>query len=150
MWVGSPSGGLWKTIDGGETWYETTDDLPLIGVSDIAVDPTNPDIIYMATGDADGWDTYSIGLLKSTDGGETWEKSLDWSYDQRRGVWMIKVSPLNPNIVYAATTDGIYKSIDAGSRWSKVSNNIMGTDIDIDPRDDQKTHCRRRTQEAPE
>ena len=64
FWVGSPGGGLWKTTDGGSTWTTNTDNLPVLGVSDIIIDPANTDIMYLATGDADGGDTYSIGSVK--------------------------------------------------------------------------------------
>ena len=79
FWVGSPAGGLWKTNDGGQTWSTNTDDLPVLGISDIAIDNSNPNIIYIATGDGDrsfclsngAGDTKSIGVLKSIDGGIT-------------------------------------------------------------------------------
>ena len=70
MWIGSPGGGIWKTIDGGLTWSTNTDNLPVLGISDIVIDPTNKQIMYAATGDADGGATYSIGILKSVDGGK--------------------------------------------------------------------------------
>ena len=54
FWVGSAGGGLWKTTDAGGTWNALTDDLPVLGISDIAIDYTNPNVIYIATGDADG------------------------------------------------------------------------------------------------
>ena len=53
MWAGAPSGGIWKTTDGGNTWTPTGDQLSAIGISDIAVDPKNPDNMYIATGDGD-------------------------------------------------------------------------------------------------
>ncbi len=56
--IGSPAGGLWKTEDGGTTWAPLTDHLPSIGVADIAYHPNNPDIIYLATGERDAWNTF--------------------------------------------------------------------------------------------
>ena len=70
IWVGSPSGGLWKSEDGGSNWTTNTDNLPVIGVSSIVIHPVNPQIMYIVTGDAFGSDTYSIGVLKSIDGGK--------------------------------------------------------------------------------
>ncbi|MDQ4141807.1 MAG: hypothetical protein M3142_14960, partial [Bacteroidota bacterium] len=57
FWVGSPSGGIWKTTTGGTSWTSLGDNLPVIGVSAIVIDPTNPDIMYIATGDRDGGNT---------------------------------------------------------------------------------------------
>ncbi|MEO0404706.1 MAG: hypothetical protein AAF193_07535, partial [Bacteroidota bacterium] len=69
----APGGGLWKTINAGGSWtLLNTDELASIGVTDVAIHPTNPDIIYMATGDGDAGDTYSVGVLKTEDGGLTW------------------------------------------------------------------------------
>ncbi|NIX58966.1 MAG: hypothetical protein GWN14_24365, partial [candidate division Zixibacteria bacterium] len=73
--------------------------------------------------------------MKTTDGGQTWSKSLDWSYNQQHGVWAVEVNPLNPNTVWAATTDGTYKSTDAGANWNQVHNVIMGMDLVINPMD---------------
>jgi hypothetical protein len=71
-WAGAPAGGLWETSNDGTSWATNTDNLPVTGCSDLAVDPTNPTIMYLATGDGDGGDTESIGILKSTNGGATW------------------------------------------------------------------------------
>ena len=78
-----------------------------------------------------------MGILKSEDGGQTWAKSLDWSYHQERGIWAVRVSPINPNTVFAATTDGVYKSIDAGTTWIQVMDTKMAMDLEINPLDDQ-------------
>ncbi len=120
IYVGSPSGGLWKTIDEGQNWVPLTDDQPVLGVSAIAIDYTNTDIIYIGTGDKDANDNYSIGVLKSTDGGNTWNTTgLDWTIYQNRTIAKILMDPLDPNILFAATTDGLYKTTDAGVTWTK-------------------------------
>src|SRR5574343_1582675 len=72
IWIGTPGGGLWKSTNGGTTWTTNTDAFSTLGIADITIDPTNSNIIYIATGDADGGDTYSIGILKSIGGGATW------------------------------------------------------------------------------
>jgi hypothetical protein len=71
-YAGAPAGGFWKSTDNGQTWNTSTDDLPQIGVSGIAIDASNTNIIYIATGDDDAGDSYSVGVMKSIDGGNTW------------------------------------------------------------------------------
>ena len=135
MWVGAPSGGLWKTIDGGINWATTTDNLPSIGVSDIAVNPINPDIIYIATGDGDAGDTYSVGILKSIDGGTNWQTiGLNFFIDQEIIVRRLLINPTNPNFLIAASNDGIYKTIDAGQSWQNVISGHF-KDLEFKPND---------------
>jgi len=76
-----------------------------------------------------------IGILKSIDGGVTWNPSLDWQYQQVRGIWDLQINPLNPSVLYAATTEGVYKTNDAGANWTKVLNELMVMDILLDPVD---------------
>jgi photosystem II stability/assembly factor-like uncharacterized protein len=73
--------------------------------------------------------------LKSTDGGQSWFKSLDWSYNQTRGVEVVRVNPLNPDVIWAGTTEGTYKSIDAGQTWQQKSSVIMVWDLVVHPMD---------------
>jgi photosystem II stability/assembly factor-like uncharacterized protein len=77
--------------------------------------------------------TYGIGILKSTDGGETWKKSLDWSYNQSRGIQCIEINPKNPDIIFAGTTEGTYRSLKKGVAWEKVHGVLMAMDILIHP-----------------
>ena len=121
IYAGAPAGGIWKSIDDGATWQQpTTDLLPSIGVSSIVIDYINPSIIYIGTGDADATDSYSIGVLKSTDGGLTWiQTGLTWSIAQVRSICKLIMDPVNNNILFAATRDGIYKTINAGNSWSR-------------------------------
>ncbi len=122
FWCGAPAGGLWKTTDGGQTWSTNTDLLNVIGCSDMAIDPVNNNIMYLATGDGDGTDTKSIGVLKSTDGGQTWLASgLTFSVNQSIVMRRLLINPTNPQIIIAATSNGIYRSTDAGANWTKTS-----------------------------
>ncbi len=72
IYVGAPAGGIWKSTNAGVNWSPLSDNLPQIGVSGIVVAHNNSNVIYIATGDRDATDTYSVGILKSTDGGVTW------------------------------------------------------------------------------
>ncbi len=121
FWVGTPSGGLWKTTNGGTSWTSNTDQLPVLGVSDLAIDPNNPNIMYMATGDGNGNHTYSIGVLKSTDGGNTWNTTgLSWTVNQGRVMRRIVVKPDNSNVIILASNAGIFRSTNGGTNWSQV------------------------------
>ena len=135
-WVGTPSGGLWKTTDDGATWTPLTDGMPVIGVSGIAVDYTNPDIIYILTGDGDaGW-THSIGVLKTTDGGITWMKT-GLSYEVKdlvRG-YKLLMHPTNHNILFfVSNPHGIQKTTNGGATWTKVRDGNF-QDIEFRPGD---------------
>jgi photosystem II stability/assembly factor-like uncharacterized protein len=121
MIAGAASGGIWYTKDGGLNWNTNTDDLAALGISSIEFSKSNPQVVYAATGDRDGSDTYSIGVLKSTDGGKTWSQTgLNWTVQMRRFVSKVLVHPTNANIVYASTTFGIYKTTDGGTNWVRL------------------------------
>ncbi len=125
IWAGAASGGVWRSTDGGSTWetFPFTQFLSL-GVSDIAISKSDPNVVYVATGDASGTlgtgnSFYSIGIIKTTDGGATWN-ATNMSYYLSNGKVTSKIilSPDNPDIVIAATGDGIYKSTNGGQTWS--------------------------------
>ena len=146
MWVGSAAGGLWKTINGGTgaangiNWQYVQTGFPVLGVSSIIVAPDG-NTLYIGTGElykdpqsptlgtgvtGSGHDrsfrgTYGIGILKSTDGGNTWVKSLDFSSSATVAIMDMVIDPSNPNILYAATTQGLYRTVNAGLNWLPVS-----------------------------
>ncbi len=125
VFVGSPSGGLWKSTDAGNTWSSSTDTLATLGVSAIAIDPSNPQVIYLGTGDRDARDTYGVGILKSTDGGATWTTTgLSWTTNQNRVVSAILIFPASPSTLLAATSTGIWRSTDAGQTWSQRTSSF--------------------------
>ncbi|MCX6155564.1 MAG: hypothetical protein NT007_15535 [Candidatus Kapabacteria bacterium] len=143
VWAGSASGGLWKSIDSGSTWNVIGFSQFLsIGISDIAISESNPKIIYVATGDADGSymsNVYSIGVIKSTDGGNSWAiTNLAYSIDQNMIISKILVSPVNPNLVYAGTSIGIYTSNDGGLVWYKLLQSDFVFDMKFNTKDPSK------------
>ena len=120
LYIGTPAGGIWKSIDSGVNWSPLSDELPQIGVSGIAVDHTNSNVIYIATGDKDAGDTYSIGVLKSTDGGVTWNTTgLSFANTSTRA-GDIMMHPTNNQILLCATSAGLYKTSNGGTTWSVV------------------------------
>ncbi|MDA8693141.1 T9SS type A sorting domain-containing protein [Saprospiraceae bacterium] len=148
IYAGSASGGLWRSFNRGlgVSWHKMPIGFPVLGVSSLEFAPQDSMTMYIGTGEVYNIEnagngaafrptrgTYGIGILKSTDGGVTWEKSLDWSLDQERGVWEIRVARTDPNIVYAATTIGTFKSVDAGANWELVHDIPMVMDMEIHP-----------------
>ena len=137
IYVGAADGGLWKTTNGGGNWTTNTDLLGVIGSSDIAFDPINPSIMYLATGDADGSDCYSIGILKSIDAGTTWQTTgLTWTPGQSRRIVKVIVNPANPQLVMAFGSSGIYRSTNGGTTWTQPTGSFTGIkDAEINPGD---------------
>jgi len=135
MYVGAPSGGLWKSTNGGSSWTTSSDQLAVIGCSDIAINPSNTQVMYLATGDCDADDTYSVGVLKSTNGGTSWSTTgLNWGVNSYRTISRLIINPLNPNTLFAATSIGIYRTRNAGATWTAVSTGSY-YDIEFKPGD---------------
>jgi len=122
IYMGTPAGGIWKSLDSGTNWSPLSDFLPQIGVSGIAIDYSNSNIIYIATGDKDASDTYSIGVLKSIDGGQTWNTTGLQFTNTSTTASDIYIDPLNSNNLWVATSVGLYKSTNAGVSWLKTLN----------------------------
>ncbi len=118
IYMGAPAGGIWKSTNAGTSWTAMSDNLPQIGVSGIAVDHNNSNIIYIATGDCDAADTYSVGVMKSIDGGATWNTTGLTYATTNKLIGDIIINPSNSNMLWAATSDGVYKTIDAGVTWT--------------------------------
>jgi photosystem II stability/assembly factor-like uncharacterized protein len=135
IFAGSASGGLWKSTNGGTTWTSNTDALGSLGVTAIVFDPNNSDIMYMATGDADAGDTYSIGVLKSVDGGTTWSTTgLNYSTSSTATIRALVAHPTNSNILLATTNSGIYRTTNAGANWS-LSSSGTARDLEVNKTD---------------
>jgi hypothetical protein len=151
LYIGSASGGLWKSVTGGlgaNAWTYIETGFPSLAVSSIAIDSANPNIMYIGTGENYGYQyslngldvrvtrgMYGIGILKTTNGGLNWTKSLDWSYNNQRGVWKVLFNPKNRNVLYAATSEGVWRSNNAGVSWFQQLNHNMVMDMEINPAD---------------
>lgn len=118
LYVGSPSGGLWFSMDYGNNWAELNNDLIRLGVSAVLVHPTNPSLMYIGTGDRDGGDAPGYGVWRSLDGGNSWAARNTGMGNVTVGeLWM---DPANTNLLVAATSDGMYRSTNGGSSWTQA------------------------------
>ena len=134
VYLSAASGGVWKTTDGGATWRPLTDSQPSLAVGAIAIDPTSSNTIYVGLGEQtfSGSSYYGAGILKSTDGGNTWSLKTASFFDRDR-IGRIAVDPNNPSIVYAAANSGLAKSTDAGNTWTRMCFTVCTmTDVVID------------------
>ena len=128
IFAGSPHGGLFKSFNGGVNWFPIGDMLASVGVAGIAIDPTNADIIYVLSGNADGGGLVtrygyllpSLGVFKTTDGGENWDLLTLPENEQYTGRDLI-IDPSNPNVLLVATSKGIFRTTNGGQDWSKSS-----------------------------
>lgn len=121
LWVGLPSGGLWRTTNNGSSWTPLSDGLPAIGVSGIVVHPTTPTTLWILTGDGDAGDTRSIGVLKSTNGGATWfSTGLSWLVTDNVRGYKLKRNPSNSNELWAVTDAGLWRTTNGGTTWTNM------------------------------
>ncbi|HVA64554.1 MAG TPA: hypothetical protein VNF74_12580 [Terriglobales bacterium] len=144
FYFGSVGGGVWKTVNAGRTWNPIFDAEPVQSIGAIAVAPSNPDIVYVGTGEADirSENSYGDGMYKSTDAGKTWRR-IGLAATHRIG--RIVVDPTDPNRVYVAALGhayapnpdrGLYRSLDGGATWKKIlyhGPSVGAIDISLDP-----------------
>ena len=119
FWVGTPNGGVWKTVNGGANWSPLNDYMGFLAVSDIAIDYTDPNIIYVATGDKDG-SIAGIGVLKSTDGGATWS-NLNAQF-VGLSIRNIEISPSNNSVLVISSDNGVFRTDNGGTSWTLVQS----------------------------
>lgn len=137
FYAGAAGGGLWETTNAGTSWITNTDQLPVTAVSDLVIDPTNTNVMYLATGGGDdilsAFPVSSDGVYKSTDAGVTWTPcGLTFSVSQGRVIHKLVLDPTNSQIVFAATNAGIFRSTNGGSTWTTVST-VNTWDIKFHP-----------------
>jgi photosystem II stability/assembly factor-like uncharacterized protein len=150
IYIAAASGGVWKTTDGGSTWLPLTDDQVTLSMGAIALAPSDPNVIYAGTGEANNAGSYyGRGILVSTDGGATWALTGAGTFD-RLAIAKIAVDPTDPNTAYAAVNDfadngrpfaggtGIFKTTDGGAHWANTTAALNDqfdpySDVVIDP-----------------
>src|SRR5580698_6517431 len=147
FYSGSVGGGVWKTENSGRTWFPISDEgIPIGSIGAIAVAPSNPNIVYVGTGEPDirSQNSYGIGMFKSLDAGKTWAHI---GLEDTRQIGRVVVDPADPDRVYVAALGhiydanparGVYRSTDGGAAWKKVlfnasdPDNVGAIDLAID------------------
>ena len=142
-YVSTASGGVWKTTDGGQKWKPIFDDMEISSIGSIAVAPSDPNVIYVGSGEANirGNVAAGNGIYKSTDAGKTWTHI--WKQEGQIGTMV--VHPKNPDIAFAAVLGhafgpnperGVYRTVDGGKTWQQVLKKDADTgasDLCMDP-----------------
>lgn len=145
FYIGVNNGGVWKTNDYGRTWKPIFDDQPTGSVGDIAVAPSNPNIIYVASGEGIQRPDLGVGngVYKSTDAGKTW---INTGLKDGQQIGSIIIDPSNENRVFVAvlghpygpnTERGVYRTIDGGKNWERVlykDENTGAIQVVFDPK----------------
>jgi photosystem II stability/assembly factor-like uncharacterized protein len=146
MYVAAASGGVWKTTDGGTTWAPVFEHQGTSSIGDVAVAPSNPDVVWVGTGEANPRNSVSWGdgVYRSTDGGKSW-KHMGLKETQHIG--RVVIHPRDPNVVYVAALGrlwgpnperGVYRTADGGKTWDLVKFIDADTgfiDLAMDPSD---------------
>ena len=137
LWSPGGERGLFKTTDGGKTWKNTLEINEWTGVTDLVIDPTNPDILYAASWQKHRNVAALIGggpgtsLYKSVNGGDSWSKIDKGLPGSNKGKIGLAISPMQPNVLYAAVeldkrAGAVYRSENSGGSWSKMSDTVSG------------------------
>ena len=128
IYLGAASGGVWKTTNGGSEWEPIFDEQPILNIGSIAIQQSNPAVVWVGTGEGNPRNSLNIGegIYKSLDAGKTWKKM---GLEKTRNIHRVLIDPSNPNMIYAAAIGnpysehperGVFKSIDGGETWSKI------------------------------
>lgn len=146
LYASVASGGVWKSVNEGTTWEPVFDQAASTSIGDIALDPSNPDVLWVGTGEANIFRSSmaGCGIYKTTDDGKSWEHR---GLENTNTIARIIVDPENPLVVYVAASGhewtenkerGVYKTVDGGKTWQNILyiNDMTGAiDLVMDPED---------------
>lgn len=148
-YVGSASGGVWKTTNAGASWTPVFDDQPTLNIGSIAIEQSNPSVVWVGTGEGNPRNSLNLGdgIFKSMDAGKTWKRM---GLEKTHNIHRILIDPTNPDVVYAAAIGnpyaahperGVYKTTDGGETWNLVlhTNDTSGcAELVMDPSNPNK------------
>jgi photosystem II stability/assembly factor-like uncharacterized protein/uncharacterized protein YdcH (DUF465 family) len=149
IWIGAASGGVWKTKNAGASWESVFDEQPILNIGSIAIQQSNPSVVWVGTGEGNPRNSINIGegIYKTIDGGVSWKRM---GLEKTRNIHRIIVDPTNPNTVYAGAIGnpyaehperGVFKTTDGGETWNKIlfTNDTSGVaDMIMDPSNPNK------------
>ena len=152
IWVGSATGGVWKSVNEGVTFEPVFDEMPTASIGDIAIDPKKPDVVWVGTGEANIFRSSNAGcgVFKTADGGKTWQ---NMGLENTHTIGRVVVDHSNSNVVYVAATGhewtankerGLFKTIDGGKSWEKIlyiNENTGISDLVMHPTNPQILYC---------
>ena len=152
IYAATASGGLWRTVNEGTTWEPIFENAPSVAIGDVALAPSDPDILWIGTGEANIFRSSQAGcgVYKSLDAGKTWQHmGLAATYTIPR----IVIHPKNPDIVYVAASGaewtrnaerGVYKTVDGGKSWKRalfIDDETGAIDLALDPADPETLYA---------
>jgi photosystem II stability/assembly factor-like uncharacterized protein len=149
IYVGAASGGVWKTTNSGHTWSPVFDEQPLQNIGAVAIQQSNPSVVWVGTGEGNPRNSLNLGggIFKSLDAGKTWKKM---GLEKTICIHRVVIDPVNPNTVYVAAIGnpyaehndrGVFKTTDGGETWQKIlyANDTTGcADLVMDPSNPNK------------
>ncbi|MFM1763759.1 MAG: hypothetical protein RLZZ512_1549, partial [Bacteroidota bacterium] len=152
IYAGTASGGVWKSVDGGIRWSPIFDEMDVQSIGSIAVDPINPSVVYVGTGEGNPRNSHNSGkgLYKSVDAGKTWRCV---GLETTKTIHRIVINPQNPAQLWVAAMGsvwggnvdrGVYRSDDGGATWQKtlyVNPTTGCAELVIDPLNPQKIYA---------
>ncbi|MFL6213190.1 MAG: hypothetical protein ACJ74J_04770 [Blastocatellia bacterium] len=152
FYFGSVGGGVWKTTNSGRTWTPVSDSQPIASIGAIAVAPSDPNTVYVGSGEADmrSQISYGNGMYKSTDAGKTWKHI---GLNDTRQIGRVLIDPKNPSTAFVAALGhaygpnaerGVFRTRDGGATWEKVlfkNDNVGAIDLAFDPQDSRVVYA---------
>jgi photosystem II stability/assembly factor-like uncharacterized protein len=149
IWLGAASGGVWKTENSGVSWTPVFDEQPILNIGALAIQQSNPSVVWVGTGEGNPRNSISIGegIYKTLDGGRSWKRM---GLEKTRNIHRVIIDPTNPNIVYAGAignpygqnkNKGVFKTTDGGETWNQIlyTNDTSGVgDMIMDPKNPNK------------